>query len=86
MQMLFTFIGSHLLTILENLLIQNEAAIVNQVQNEAKLLISKIESILQAKSPAAATILNPVLNLTSNLTNDAIVAVGNSLVKDIAQN
>ena len=49
MQMLLTFIGSHLLTILESLLVQEEPVIVAQVEKEAQLLISKIESLLQAK-------------------------------------
>lgn len=85
MQMLLTFIGSHLLTILENLLIQEEPAIVAQVEKEAQLLISKIESLLQAKSPAAAAALNPAINLVGTLTNDAVAAAGNAVAQDVAK-
>lgn len=84
MQMLLTFIGSHLLTILENLLIQEEPTIVAQVEKEAQLLILKIESLLQAKSPAAAKVLDPALNLVSNVTTDTVNAVGNVVVQDVA--
>jgi len=85
MQMLLTFIGSHLLTILENLLIQDEPEIVAQVQKEAQLLISKIESLLQSKSPAAAAALEPALNLVGTVTNDAVEAAGNAVVQDVAK-
>ena len=85
MQMLLTFIGSHLLTILENLLIQEEPAIVAQVEKEAQLLISKIESLLQSKSPSAAAALNPALNLVGTLANDAVAAAGNAVAQDVAK-
>lgn len=84
MQMLLTFIGSHLLTILENLLVQEEPAIVAQVEKEAQLLILKIESLLQSKSPAAAA-LNPALNLVGTLANDAVAAAGNAVAQDVAK-
>ncbi len=84
MQMLLTFIGSHLLTILENLLLQEEPAIVAQVEKEAQLLILKIESLLQAKSPAAAKVLDPALNLVGTVAKDAVSAMGNVVVQDVA--
>ena len=84
MQMLLTFIASHLLTILENLLVQEEPAIVAQVEKEAQLLILKIESLLKSKSPAAAAALNPAINLVGTLANDAVAAVGNVVVQDVA--
>jgi hypothetical protein len=82
MQMLLTFIGSHLLTILESLLVQEEPVIVAQVEKEAQLLISKIQSLLQSKSPAAAAALNPAINLVGTLANDAVAASGNAIVQD----
>jgi hypothetical protein len=85
MQMLFTFIGSHLLTLLENLLIQEEPEIVAQVEKEAQLLISKIESLLEAKSPKAIAILEPSLNLVGSLTNDAVSAAGSAIADDVAK-
>jgi hypothetical protein len=85
MQMLLTFIGSHLLTILENLLVQEEPAIVAQVQKEAQLLIAKIESLLQSKSPAAAAALEPALNLVGTVAIDAVAAGGNAVVQDVAK-
>ena len=84
MQMLLTFIAIHLLTILENLLVQEEPAIVAQVEKEAQLLILKIESLLKSKSPAAAAALNPAINLVGTLANDAVAAVGNVVVQDVA--
>jgi hypothetical protein len=83
MQMLFTFIGSHLLTILESLLVQEEPVIIAQVEKEAQLLISKIQSLLQSKSPAAAAALNPAINLVGTLANDAVAAAGNAIVQDV---
>lgn len=85
MQMLLTFIGSHLLTILENLLIQEEPVIVAQVQKEAELLIAKIESLIKSKSPAAAQALEPALNLVGTVTSDAVAAAGNAAVQDVAK-
>jgi hypothetical protein len=85
MQMLLTFIGSHLLTILEGLLVQEEPVIVAQVEKEAQLLIAKIESLLQAKSPAAAAALNPAINLVGTLANDAVAAAGNAVAQDVAK-
>lgn len=84
MQMLLTFIGSHLLTILENLLVQNEPEIVSQVQKEAQLLVSKIESLLKAKAPQAAVILTPSINAMNTLVQDSASSVGNVIVKDLA--
>lgn len=83
MQMLLTFIGSHLLTILETLLVQEEPVIIAQVEKEAQLLIAKIESLLQSKSPKAASVLNPALNVVSHLTNDAVSAAGNAIMQDL---
>lgn len=83
--MLLTFIGSHLLTILENLLIQEEPVIVAQVQKEAELLIAKIESLIKSKSPATAQALEPALNLVGTVTNDAVAAAGNAAVQDVAK-
>jgi len=85
MQMLLTFIASHLLTILENLLVQEEPAIVAQVEKEAQLLVLKIESLLKSKSPAAAAALNPAINLAGTIANDAVEAVGNAVVQDVAK-
>jgi hypothetical protein len=82
MQMLLTFIASHLLTILENILIQEEPAIVAQVQKEAELLVSKIEYLLQKKSPAVAAALTPALNLVGTVATDAVSAAGNAAVQD----
>lgn len=48
MSMLLTFIASHLLTILENLLVQEEPVILDMVEKEARLLINKIEALLDA--------------------------------------
>lgn len=83
MQMLLTFLASHLLTILENLLVKEEPSVVAQVEQEARLLISKIESLLQAKSPAVAKVVDPALNLVSTLANDAVDAAGNAIVQDV---
>ena len=83
--MLLTFIGSHLLTLLENLLIQEEPEIVAQVEKEAQLLISKIESLLAAKSPKAIAILEPSLNLAGSLTNAAVSAAGSAIADDVAK-
>lgn len=85
MQMLLTFIASHLLTILENLLVQEEPSIVAQVEKEAQLLILKIESLLKSKSPSAAAALNPAINLVGTLANDAVEAAGNAVVQDVAK-
>lgn len=82
MQMLLTFIGSHLLTILENLLIKEEPAIVAMVQTEARLIIAKIESLIQNKSPALATVVTPTLNLVNTMTNDALSSMGNAIAQD----
>jgi hypothetical protein len=85
MHMLLALIASHLLTILENLLIQAEPAIVALAQKEAHLLIEKIESLLEAKAPKVASNLGPTFNMINTISNDAIEALGNTAVQDISK-
>lgn len=82
MQMLFSYIGAHFLTLLESLLIQEEPAVLAMIIKEAQLIISKIEALIQSKSPAAAAAVNPVLDLVNKATADAATAAGNAVVQD----
>ncbi len=85
MQMLLTFISSHLLTILESLLIKEEPQIVAQTQKEAQLLILKIESLLKSRYPTMEKVLDPMLNNANTINNDVIESIGNVVVQDVTK-
>jgi hypothetical protein len=60
MNLLLTVLSSHLLSIIESILAYEEPAIVNALEDEINLLITKLQSYVKAKpqlvAPAVASI------------------------------
>lgn len=80
MNILLSALINHFLSVAEQELIKNEPEIVQAIENELKLLVSKIENLLSGKSPSVAAIVNPVLSSAENIAEKAIDAAGNAAV------
>ena len=75
---------SHILTFLESELAKEEPVLQAALEADIKSLIKKLESMISAKSPAAAAIVNPVLASVSSVALDAVQAAGSVVASDIS--
>lgn len=82
---ILTLLISHILTFVENELIKEEPAILAALEADIKSLISKLEALLTAKSPAVAKAVNPALEVASTIAVDAVHAAGTVVVQAGAQ-
>ena len=80
MNILLSALINHFLTVAENLLIDDEPEIVQAIESELKLLITKIENLLSTKSSSVAAVVNPVLASAETVADSAISAAGNAAV------
>lgn len=80
MNILLSALINHFLTVAENLLIDDEPEIVQAIESELKLLITKIENLISTKSPSVAAVVNPVLTSAETVADGAISAAGNAAV------
>jgi len=58
MNILLSALINHFLSVAEQELIKDEPEIVQAIENELKLLVSKIENLLSTKSSSVAAIVN----------------------------
>lgn len=77
-------LSSHLLSIVEHELLQEEPAILNMIVQEIELLVSKLENLLAAKSPKVAAVANPVLNAAGATAVHMVEAAGEAAVAGAA--
>lgn len=82
MSLLLKALLGHVLSLIEKELVQNEPALVADVESEIQLLISRLENYLTNKSPLAAELVNPVLSGTVQAINAGVSAVGNAAVAE----
>lgn len=80
MNILLSALINHFLTVAEQELIKDEPEIVKAIENELKLLVSKIENLLSTKSPSVAAITNPLLERAETVADNAIRAAGNAAI------
>ena len=80
MNILLSALINHFLSVAEQELIKDEPEIVQAIENELKLLVSKIENLLSTKSSSVAAIVNPVLTSADTGAHSAISAAGNAAV------
>jgi hypothetical protein len=80
MNILLSALINHFLSVAEQELIKDEPEIVQAIENELKLLISKIENLLSTKSPSVAAIVNPVLTSAETVADSALSAAGKAAV------
>ena len=80
MNILLSALINHFLSVAEQELIKDEPEIVQAIENELKLLVSKIENLLSTKSPSVAAVVNPVLASAEIVADNAIAAAGNAAV------
>jgi hypothetical protein len=78
--MLLTAVSSHLLTIIERALIAAEPQMVADIEAELSLLISKLESFIQKKSPTASAVVTPILNSVDHIADASLEAAGNAAI------
>jgi hypothetical protein len=76
MNILLSALINHFLSVAEQELIKNEPELVAAIENELKLLISKIENLLSTKSPSVAAFANPMLEGAETVADKAIDAAG----------
>ena len=80
MNILLSALINHFLSVAEQELIKDEPEIVLAIENELKLLVSKIENLLSTKSPSVAAIVDPVLANAETVADSAINAAGNASI------
>ena len=80
MNILLSALINHFLSVAEQELIKDEPEIVQAIENELKLLVSKIENLLSTKSSSVVAIVNPVLTSAETVADRAISAAGNAAV------
>jgi hypothetical protein len=73
---------NHFLSVAEQELINDEPEIVAAIENELKLLVSKIENLLSTKSSSVAAIVNPILTSAETVADNGITAAGNAAAGD----
>lgn len=76
MNLLLSYIATHLLTIVEQELVKSEPTIVAMIVKEIQLLITKLESFIEGKSTSVATVVDPVIDEVSVVATDAVNAAG----------
>jgi hypothetical protein len=80
MNILLSALINHFLSVAEQELIKDEPEIVQAIEHELKLLVSKIENLLSTKSPRVAAVVNPLLTGAEIVADSAISAAGNAAV------
>lgn len=80
MNMILTILSNHLLSVIESSLIAAEPEIVDTIEKELLLLITKIESFIKTKSPTVSAVVTPILNSMNTVADVAVVAAGNAAV------
>ncbi len=84
MNLLLSYIAGHLLSIIEQELVNNEPEIVELTVKEIQLLIGKLESYISSKSSSVAAVANPVLNEVSTLATTGVSAAGYAIASSAA--
>jgi hypothetical protein len=83
MSAIMSLIISHLLTIIENELINEEPKIVNLIVEEIQLLINKLENLIENKSSGVAAVVNPALAVASIAAVNGINAASGAIMNTI---
>lgn len=73
--LILSLLSSHLLTVVEDLIVASEPTVVAEIQ----LLISKLENYISGKSAAVAAVVNPDLNEASADASSAVSAAATTL-------
>jgi hypothetical protein len=76
--MIITLLSNHLLSVIESSLIAAEPELVDSIEKELSLLITKLESFIQSKSPAVSAVVKPILNSANTVADATIEAAGNA--------
>ncbi len=80
MNILLSALINHFLTVAETLLIKDEPEIAEAIENELKLLVTKIENLISSKSPTIAPVVNPILSSAEIVADKVITAAGTAAV------
>ena len=86
MNFIISLLSTHLLSAIENELLQEEPAIIEIAVKEVELLISKLENLIVKKSPTAAAILEPVLTQVGKTAINMVQASGEAAVASVSAN
>ena len=81
MSLVLTLLSSHILTILENELVSSEPAIKNMIVQEIELLISKLENLIEKKSPKVSGVANTGLTELGKTLVNMVQVADDSLAK-----
>lgn len=85
MNLIFTLLANHILSIIEADIKSNEPAIAQMMENEIKLLMTKLEAFLAVKNPKVEAIAKPILDLVANAAEAAVPIVGEAMVATIPE-
>lgn len=83
MNLLITYISSHLLSIIEAELASNAPEIAAIAEKEVQLLISKLESYITKKAPAVASTVNPFITGFGSIGTTAINAAVTNIPESV---
>ena len=81
MNLILTLLSSHLLSVIESALIKEEPEIIDAIEQEIALLITKLESYLQKKSPSVSAVVTPILNSAESVADVSLEAAGNAALQ-----
>lgn len=81
---ILSLLVSHILTFVEGELAKEAPELVALVIQDIQSLISKLESMIAAKSSNAAAVVTPLLNVAQKVAVDAVQAAGQSVAQDTA--
>lgn len=72
MNILLSALINHFLSVAEQELIKEEPEIVQAIENELKLLVSKIENLLSTKLTSVAPVVNPLITKAETIVLSGI--------------
>lgn len=73
---LLSLLISHILTYVEQELVRNEPALVQDLINDVNSLINKLEALIASKNASIAAVVNPVLSDVAVIADNVIDAGG----------
>ena len=79
MSIVMSWIISHLLAELEEILIEEEPAIISELE----VLVKKLENYIASKSSIAAEILNPILDMASDIVSNEFPVVVHTIADEL---
>lgn len=86
MSILLSILGSHIVRVVEDELVNDEPAVVDMIVKEIELLIMKLENLIANKSPEISGLCKPVLDDIGKAAVNMTQAAGDAAVDSVTNN